>query len=244
MISGLLLGAAAVIAFIGVVAPYYFWRVAKEKSMTLRQVQLELDQTRQELRELIDGPPMPSDNQLGTHLALPAARLTTTIEDLEELHKSSSEPLAAIVIEAQEATHVDRKARFDGYRDALTTATTQIAATQARLRSSLGQCVAVSEALSKDELGIHAGHSLASEIIRVLERSNSEYSVDDVSLASKRFIHLDHARTARERIEARSNNELAVRRRALTALEKFRAIKPTGSRGGFSAENGGTWANS
>src|SRR6202050_2731039 len=176
MISGLLLAAAGVIAFISAGAAYYFWRVAREKSSKFGQVQLELDQTRQELREFIDDPPMPSDKQLGLHLTALAARLTTAVEDLEELHKSSSEPLAAIVIEAQEARHVDRKARFDRYRDALTAATTQIAARQALLRSTLERCVIIIEALSKGELDAHAGHSLASEVVKILEQSNSEYS--------------------------------------------------------------------
>jgi hypothetical protein len=253
--------AMTLIAIVTASTALYFWSVARRKIAYLRKVEEELlnerkekerskrdlrearqefERARSELREiahdcseLLGNPPNPTDKELGTHLGTLATRLATTIEEMEVFNENAKEPLSAIAEEARRARQVDRKARFDDYYVVLSKATAEAKDTVARLRSALSTCVNLRAVLETGELDISAAQATINDIIKVLELSSAEYSVDDISLARVRCIHLDHARTICERMQSRKDNEGANRRRALTALEKFRTIKPTGSRDGF-----------
>jgi chromosome segregation ATPase len=256
---------ALAIAFLGASATAaYFWNVARRTAADLRRAKQELSDERKdkerrindltetrrqleetrvalqetvrEFRDVLDSPPFPTDKQLGKHLGTLASRLAAAVEEMETMTENAKEPLGDIAEEARKSRQVDRKARFDGYHSILGKAVTQANDTAARMRSALPMCANLSAALEGSQLDISTAHSTINDIITVLERSSAEYSIDDVSLTQKRSIHLDHARTMRERMEAKRDSEGAARGRSLTALEKFRTIKPTGSRDGFSPD--------
>lgn len=199
----------------------------------LDQKSSDLEEIAREFGDLLNNPPFPTDKELGKHLGTLASRLAEAVKELATLNESSKEPLTDIAEEARKAQHVDRKARFDEYYVVLSNAVARTNDTMTRLRSAIPMCTNLSEALERGELDFSAVHSSIGEIVSVLERSSGEYSLDGIRLSRIRDINLDHARTMRELIEARRDSEGATRRRALTALEKFRRIKPTGSRDGF-----------
>jgi hypothetical protein len=188
---------------------------------------------------MLDTPPMPSDQQLGRHLGLLADRLTASIGELEIAYNNSNESLAPIASEAEKSRVVERKARFVDYREVLTVSNTQLISAMEQLRSAIPVCVRLRKILECGDVDSAVGSAAVGKIVKVLESFSVEDLIDDISLKRLRSRNSEYLRMLHERdilgAREREKGDLGVnRQRPLTPFEKFKQIKPTGSRDGFS----------
>ena len=214
-------------------------RDAKNARSELELRNYELEATKRQVQEMLDTPPMPSDQQLGRHLGLLADRLTASIGELEIAYNNSNESLAPIASEAEKSRVVERKARFVDYREVLTVSNTQLISAMEQLRSAIPVCVSLRKILECGDADSAVGSAAVGKIVKVLESFSVEDLIDDISLKRLRSRNSEYLRMLHERdilgAREREKGDLGVnRQRPLTPFEKFKQIKPTGSRDGFS----------
>jgi hypothetical protein len=214
-------------------------RDAKNARSELELRNYELEATKRQVQEMLDTPPMPSDQQLGRHLGLLADRLTASIGELEIAYNNSNESLAPIASEAEKSRVVERKARFVDYREVLTVSNTQLISAMEQLRSAIPVCVSLRKILECGDVDSAVGSAAVGKIVKVLESFSVEDLIDDISLKRLRSRNSEYLRMLHERdilgARERKKGDLGVnRQRPLTPFEKFKQIKPTGSRDGFS----------
>ena len=214
-------------------------RDAKNARSELELRNYELEATKRQVREMLDTPPMPSDQQLGQHLAMLVDRLTASIGELEIAYNNSNESLAPITSEAEKARVVERKARFVDYREMLTVSNTELISAMEQLRSAIPVCITLQKILDCGDVDSGVGSVAVGKIVKVLESFSAEDLIDDISLKRLRSRNSEYLRMLHERdilrAREREKGDLGVnRQRPLTPFEKFKQIKPTGSRDGFS----------
>jgi hypothetical protein len=168
-----------------------------------------------------------------------ADRLTASIGELEIAYNNSNESLAPIASEAEKSRVVERKARFVDYREVLTVSNTQLISAMEQLRSAIPVCVSLRKILECGDVDSAVGSAAVGKIVKVLESFSVEDLIDDISLKRLRSRNSEYLRMLHERdilgAREREKGDLGVnRQRPLTPFEKFKQIKPTGSRDGFS----------
>jgi hypothetical protein len=168
------------------------------------------------------------------HLSDLSNRLLTFAAELEVVRSNAQAALPFAIEEADQARHVDRKARFVGYRDALHASMTQLAGSIERLSSMHKLSAALEHALRSGHLDPTTGQSEMAAIREVIQSLEREPSIDEVWLRGVRSIKKKFEGVLRER--DRKSAEQKRKRLGFAAeweaakAEKDRMPKPLGQR--------------
>jgi uncharacterized membrane-anchored protein YhcB (DUF1043 family) len=252
---------ALAIGCFGVCVAVLYWRIGQKAALSLQEAQTDLQKrqydlehaledlqkARRELQEFRDAPPMLTDEELASHLSGLNARISICAKELQVVLATSESSLCKAAEEAEHSREINRKNRFASYRDDLAKANTQIGLYIERLQAAHPLAMALEDTLKSGYIDPLVGHSDIVAIVKVIDALDGEVSPDDAWNSGVRAIKTEFdgvlkARDATKSIDLRAREAARVaaaiafnkhRGPPITSLEKFRRLKPTGSRDSF-----------
>jgi hypothetical protein len=200
--------------------------------------------------ELRESPPAPTDSQLVRYLSSLADRIADTVAKFDLARLECAEPFDRVAEEASKAKHVDRIARFAGYKDSLEKANKSLSESGEDLFELYPLVLAIANGLSAGRFDATRGQQEITKIRGVLASVADEESPDDVwrRKIHQRAAEFDQILNLRDKLnlieKVNRENERAAAAvifskhglPELTPLERFRALMSRGQRDAFTRD--------